>query len=64
MGHKMGHFENVFLIIYLISINYIYLRVRPSHHRNINRRQRTYFFVSEIQCLQGFSHVFSQCMSI
>ncbi|PHM50746.1 hypothetical protein Xmir_00148 [Xenorhabdus miraniensis] len=32
MGHKMGHFENLFLIIYLISINYIGLRVRPSHH--------------------------------
>ncbi|PHM64322.1 hypothetical protein Xsto_03077 [Xenorhabdus stockiae] len=60
MGHKMGHFENVFLVIYLISINYIYLRVRPSHHRNINRRQRTSFFVPEIQYPQGFSRFFIQ----
>ncbi|PHM23172.1 hypothetical protein BDE27_2912 [Xenorhabdus ehlersii] len=60
MGHKMGHFENLFLIIYLISINYISLRVRPSHHRNINRRQRTSFFVPEIQYPQGFPRFFTQ----
>lgn len=29
------------------------------HHRNINRRQRTSFFVSKIQCLQGFFPLFS-----
>ncbi|MBC8951192.1 hypothetical protein Xets_03996 [Xenorhabdus sp. TS4] len=29
----MGHFENLFLIIYLISINYISLRVRPSPYK-------------------------------
>lgn len=32
----------------------------PSHHRNINRRQRTSFFVPEIQYSQGFPCFFTQ----
>ncbi len=35
------------------------MRVRPSHHKNIKRRQPTSFFVSRIPVLQGFSPLFS-----
>ncbi|EFO2617252.1 hypothetical protein B6P60_22300 [Escherichia coli] len=31
----------------------------PSHHRNINRHQRT-FFMTEIRATQGFSLFFAQ----
>ncbi len=33
------------------------MRVRPSHHKNINGRQQTSFFVSEILSLQGFPRI-------
>ncbi len=50
MGHKMGHFENVFLIIYLISINYICLRVRPSHHINLDAKRRLFLCLKSPFC--------------
>lgn len=50
---------NNFIILYFNLDHEVkfYVRVRPSHHKNINGRQRTSFFVSKIQCLQGSSRI-------
>jgi len=44
----------------VISMSCVVYRVWPSHHRNINRRQRTSFFVPEIQYPQGLPRFFTQ----
>lgn len=59
VGICVGIKRKCFLLIILNHEVECYVRVRPSHHKNIKRRQWTSFFVSEIPVLQGFSPLFS-----